>query len=77
MGRLSEETVVAALPEAAFAYVTDQSHVADWSDHVPAAEAEGDGPVVVARLRQHRRRNNREFTPTSGPRMGLRPISSR
>jgi hypothetical protein len=65
MGRVSEETEVAALPEATFAYITNQSRVSEWNDHVVSAEVVGGGPVAEgARLAQHRRRNNREFTLT-------------
>ncbi len=66
MGRLSAETVVATSPETTFAYVTDQSRLSEWNDHVLSAQVVGSGPVAEgARLEQHRRRNNREFTLTS------------
>lgn len=62
MGRITEHADVAAGIEKTFAYVTDQSKLADWNAHVQHAEVIGGGPVVPgAQLRQHRRRNNREF----------------
>ena len=62
MGRITEHADVAAGIEETFAYVTDQSKLADWNAHVQHAEVIGGGPVVPgAQLRQHRRRNNREF----------------
>jgi hypothetical protein len=48
--------------EATFAYITDQDRLAEWNDHVQWAEVVGGGPVEVgSKLRQHRRRNRREF----------------
>jgi hypothetical protein len=65
MPRLSEETVVATSPEATFAYITDQTRLSEWNEHVQSAEVVDGGPVVEgSRLAQHRRRNNRDFTLT-------------
>jgi Polyketide cyclase / dehydrase and lipid transport len=62
VGRFIEHADVAAGVEETFAYITDQGKLADWNDHVQHAEVIGGGPVVPgSRLRQHRRRNNREF----------------
>ena len=62
MGRFSESVDVRSPVEATFAYVTDQDRLAEWNDHVQSAEVVGGGPVEVgSRLRQHRRRNGREF----------------
>jgi hypothetical protein len=62
VGRFTEHADIGAGVEETFAYVTDQSKLADWNDHVQAAEVIGGGPVRQgSRLRQHRRRNNREF----------------
>jgi uncharacterized protein YndB with AHSA1/START domain len=62
VGRFTEHTDVAADVEETFAYITDQSKLAEWNDHVQHAEVVGGGPVVTgSQLRQHRRRNNREF----------------
>jgi hypothetical protein len=62
MARFSDSVTVRAQPAEAFDFITDQAHVADWNDHVQRAEVVGGGPVEVgAHLRQHRKRNNREF----------------
>jgi len=63
MGRIRDSVTVRAPRAEAFAFITDQAHVADWNDHVLRAEVVGGGPIEVgAHLRQHRKRNNREFT---------------
>jgi uncharacterized protein YndB with AHSA1/START domain len=62
MGRFSESATVDASIDTTFGFVTDQSQVAKWNHHVEYVEVIGGGPVEVgSRLRQHRRRNNREF----------------
>ncbi|HEU0041535.1 MAG TPA: SRPBCC family protein [Jiangellaceae bacterium] len=62
MAQFTEHTDVAAAIDETFAYVTDQHKVAEWNEHVQQAEVVGGGPVEVgAKLRQHRRRGNREF----------------
>jgi hypothetical protein len=62
VGRFSESADVRSPVEATFAYVTDQDRLAEWNDHVQWAEVVGGGPVAVgSKLRQHRRRNSREF----------------
>jgi Polyketide cyclase / dehydrase and lipid transport len=62
LGRFSEAADVRSPVEATFAYVTDQDRLAEWNDHVQWAEVVGGGPVGVgSKLRQHRRRNRREF----------------
>lgn len=62
MARFSETIRVSATPAEAFALVTDQDRVADWNDHVQRVEVVGGGPVQNGtQLRQHRRRNNRDF----------------
>jgi hypothetical protein len=65
MGRFEEHADVATSPEATFDYVTDQDNVAAWNEHVESVEVVGGGPVRVgSRLRQHRRRGQREFDLT-------------
>jgi carbon monoxide dehydrogenase subunit G len=62
VGRFSESADVRSPVEATFAYITDQDRLAEWNDHVQWAEVVGGGPVEVgSKLRQHRRRNRREF----------------
>jgi Polyketide cyclase / dehydrase and lipid transport len=62
VGRFSESADVRSPVEATFAYVTDQDRLTEWNDHVQWAEVVGGGPVDVgSKLRQHRRRNGREF----------------
>jgi carbon monoxide dehydrogenase subunit G len=62
VGRFSESAEVRSPVEATFAYITDQDRLAEWNDHVQWAEVVGGGPVTVgSKLRQHRRRNRREF----------------
>lgn len=63
MGHFSEQAIVKTTPGAAFEYITDQSRLAEWNDHVESAEVVGGGQVEVgSELQQHRRRNNRAFT---------------
>lgn len=63
--RFSETTVVAAGVEDSFDYVTDQTKLTEWNEHVVDAEVLGDGPVGVGTvLRQHRQRGNKEFDLT-------------
>jgi hypothetical protein len=65
VGRFSEHADVAVTAPVAFDYVTDQSTLADWNDHVTHAEVIDGGAVRLgSRLRQQRRRNNREFDLT-------------
>jgi hypothetical protein len=60
-----EPADVAASVEQAFDYVTDQSKVAEWNEHVERAEVVGGGPVVVGTtLHQYRRRGSKEFVLT-------------
>jgi carbon monoxide dehydrogenase subunit G len=62
VGQFSESADVRSPVEATFAYITDQDRLAEWNDHVQWAEVVGGGPVAVgSKLRQHRRRNRREF----------------
>lgn len=62
MGRFSEFADVRATMEATFAYITDQDRLAEWNEHVQWAEVVGGGRVQVgSKLRQHRKRNKREF----------------
>lgn len=62
MGRLRESAIVRGAQAEVFDFITNQSHVAEWNDHVQRVEVVGGGPVGVgSRLRQHRLRNNREF----------------
>ena len=62
MGRFRESVVVDQPPDAVFASITDQGRISEWNDHVQRAEVVGGGPVDVgSRLRQHRRRNKRDF----------------
>jgi hypothetical protein len=62
VGRFSESADVRSPVEATFAHITDQDRLAEWNDHVRWAEVVGGGPVDVgSKLRQHRRRNGREF----------------
>jgi carbon monoxide dehydrogenase subunit G len=62
VGRFSESAEVRWPVEATFAYITDQDRVGEWNDHVQWAEVVGRGPVGVgSKLRQHRKRNRREF----------------
>lgn len=65
MGHFTEQTTVSAPPESTFAYITDQSRLSEWNDHVERAEVVGGEPATVGSvLLQHRRRNNRAFTLT-------------
>jgi hypothetical protein len=65
VGRFSEHADVAVTAPVAFDYVTDQSTLADWNDHVTHAEVIDGGAVRLgSRLRQQRRRDNREFDLT-------------
>jgi hypothetical protein len=65
VARFAEHADVAASMNETFDYVTDQHKVAEWNEHVQRAEVVGGGPVGVgARLRQHRRRGNRDFDLT-------------
>lgn len=62
MGRFRESAVVRGSPHEVFDFITDQANVAVWNDHVQDVEVVGEEPVGVGtRLRQHRRRNNRDF----------------
>ena len=62
MGRFSESADVRATVEDTFAYITDQDRLGEWNDHVQWAEVVGGGRVEVgSKLRQHRKRNKREF----------------
>jgi hypothetical protein len=62
VGRFTESTDVRATPEETFAYITDMARLAEWNNHVQWAEVVGGEKVDVgSKLRQHRRRNNKEF----------------
>jgi carbon monoxide dehydrogenase subunit G len=62
MGRFSESVNVGATVEETFAYITDQDRLGEWNDHVQRAEVVDGGRVGVgSKLRQHRKRNKREF----------------
>lgn len=62
MGRFSESADVRATVEETFAYITDQDRLGEWNDHVQWAEVVHGGRVDVgSKLRQHRKRNKREF----------------
>ena len=60
MGRIRQGVIVRGSPAEVFDFVTDQTHVPDWNDHVQHVEVVGGGSVKAgSRLRQHRLRNNR------------------
>jgi hypothetical protein len=62
MARFAESADLAVSIDEAFDYVTDQHRLHEWNEHVQSAEVVGGGPVAVgSRLRQHRRRGNRDF----------------
>lgn len=74
MPHFAESADVAAPMEKAFDYVTDQTAIAEWNEHVESAEVVGGGPVTVgSMLRQHRRRGSREFDLTFQVREHDRP----
>ncbi len=65
VARFAEHADIAASTNETFNYVTDQDKVAEWNEHVQRAEVVGGGSVGVGtRLRQHRRRGNRDFDLT-------------
>jgi uncharacterized protein YndB with AHSA1/START domain len=65
VARFSESIDVAASIDRTFDYVTDQDKVAEWNEHVQSVEVVRGDPVGVgSRLRQHRRRGNRDFDLT-------------
>jgi len=74
MSHFAESADVAASVERAFDYVTDQTRIAEWNEHVESVEVVGGGTVAVgSTLRQHRRRGSREFDLTFQVREHDRP----
>lgn len=65
MPAFHESTLVGASAEQAFDYLTDQSKVAEWNEHVRSVDVVGDGPIGPGSvLRQHRRRGEKDFDLT-------------
>ena len=65
MPRFAESVDVSTTVEQSFDYVTDQSKVPEWNEHVERVEVVGDAPVGVgAVLVQHRRRGSKAFDLT-------------
>ena len=74
MPQFAESADVAAPMEQAFDYVTDQTRIAEWNEHVESVEVVGGGPVAVgSTLLQHRRRGSRKFDLTFQVREHDRP----